>query len=93
MGEKRTPHPSASRRLLTTSTMPLELILNTAQIILAVLLIAAILLQAQGTGVGAVFGGGGNVYRTKRGVEKKLFQLTILLAILFFGVALVNALV
>ncbi|MBM5789732.1 preprotein translocase subunit SecG [Candidatus Parcubacteria bacterium] len=73
--------------------MPLELILNTAQIILAVLLIAAILLQAQGTGVGAVFGGGGNVYRTKRGVEKKLFQLTILLAILFFGVALVNALV
>lgn len=73
--------------------MPIETILNTSQIILAVLLVAAILLQARGTGVGAVFGGGGNVYRTKRGVEKKLFQLTILISILFFGVALANALV
>ena len=53
----------------------------------------AILLQARGTGLGVTFGGGGNVYRTKRGVEKKLFQLTILLSILFFGVALANALV
>lgn len=73
--------------------MNLETILNTAQIILAILLMAAILLQARGTGLGATFGGGGNVYRTKRGVEKKLFQLTILLSILFFGVALANALV
>lgn len=73
--------------------MNLEAILNTIQIILAVLLIVAILLQARGTGLGAAFGGGGNVYRTKRGVEKKLFQLTILLCILFFGVALANALV
>lgn len=73
--------------------MNLEAILNISQIILAVLLIIAVLLQARGTGVGSVFGGGGNVYRTKRGVEKKLFQLTILLSILFFGVALANALV
>ncbi len=73
--------------------MNLETILNVAQIILAVLLMAAVLLQARGTGLGAAFGGGGNVYRSKRGVEKKLFQLTILLSILFFGVALANALV
>ncbi len=73
--------------------MNLVSILNIAQIVLAVLLTVAILLQARGTGIGAAFGGGGNVYRTKRGAEKKLFQLTILLAILFFGVALVNALV
>ncbi|MFA4845377.1 MAG: preprotein translocase subunit SecG [Patescibacteria group bacterium] len=73
--------------------MNTELILNIAQIVLAVLLVAGILLQARGTGLGAAFGGGGNVYRTKRGAEKKLFQLTIVLAILFFGVALVNALV
>ncbi|MBI4713585.1 preprotein translocase subunit SecG [Candidatus Uhrbacteria bacterium] len=71
----------------------METILNIAQIVLVVLLSAAILLQARGTGIGAAFGGGGNVYRTKRGVEKKLFQITILLAILFFGVALANALV
>lgn len=73
--------------------MNLETIFNSAQIILAILLTTAILLQARGTGLGAAFGGSGNVYRTKRGVEKKLFQLTIVLAILFFGVALANALV
>ena len=73
--------------------MNLEVILNISQIILAILLVAAILLQARGTGLGAAFGGGGNVYRTKRGAEKKLFHLTIVLSILFFGVALANALV
>jgi preprotein translocase subunit SecG len=73
--------------------MNLELTLNIAQLILAVLLVAAILLQARGTGLGAAFGGGGNVYRTKRGAEKKIFQMTIILSILFFGVALANALI
>ncbi|MBI4591864.1 preprotein translocase subunit SecG [Candidatus Uhrbacteria bacterium] len=73
--------------------MNLETILNTSQMILAVLLASCILLQARGTGLGAAFGGGGNVYRTKRGAEKKIFQLTIVFSILFFGVALVNALI
>lgn len=73
--------------------MNIETILNVSQIVLAVLLTACILLQARGTGVGVAFGGGGNVYRTKRGVEKKLFHLTIIFAILFFGVALANVLI
>ncbi|MBI5369991.1 preprotein translocase subunit SecG [Candidatus Uhrbacteria bacterium] len=68
-------------------------ILNIVQTVLAVLLIAGVLLQSRGTGLGAAFGGGGNVYRTKRGAEKKLFQLTIIITILFFGVALANVLV
>jgi protein translocase SecG subunit len=68
------------------------MILDIIQLVLAVLLTAAILLQARGTGVGLAFGGDGNVYRTRRGVEKKLHTLTIILAILFFGVALVNTL-
>lgn len=72
--------------------MNLEVVLTTAQVVLASLLVASILLQARGTGLGAAFGGGGNIYRTKRGAEKKIFQLTIVLSILFFGVALVNAL-
>ncbi|MBT5808425.1 preprotein translocase subunit SecG [Candidatus Uhrbacteria bacterium] len=71
----------------------MELILNIAQMILAVLLIAAIMIQASGAGLGAAFGGGGNVYRTKRGAEKKIFQLTILFAILFFGIGLANVLI
>ena len=73
--------------------MNTEIILNISQIILAILLMITIIIQSKGTGLGAAFGGGGNVYRTKRGAEKKLFQLTIIFAILFFGVALVNALV
>ncbi len=68
------------------------MILNFIQIALAVLLSIAILLQARGTGVGVAFGGDGNVYRTRRGVEKKLHLATIVLAILFFGVSLLNAL-
>jgi len=75
------------------ATQPHLLAHHPAQVVLAVLLVASILLQARGTGLGASFGGEGNVYRTKRGVEKRLFQATIVLAILFFGVSLANALV
>lgn len=64
--------------------------LNILQIIIAVLLIAAILLQAKGTGLSGIFGGEGNIFRTKRGMEKILFNATIVLAVLFFAVALAN---
>ncbi len=70
----------------------LDTILNIAQIILAVLLVLFILLQARGAGVGGIFGGGGNVYLAKRGIEKKLHQATVVVAILFFAVALANVL-
>ncbi len=63
---------------------------NIIQIITAVLLITAILLQSRGSGLGAAFGGEGNVYRTKRGVEKMLFIATIILSIIFLGLALAN---
>lgn len=68
------------------------MILNVIQIVLAILLATAILLQARGSGVGLAFGGDGNVYRTRRGIEKRLHVLTIVLAILFFGTALANTL-
>ena len=74
--------------------MTLIRILDIAQIVLAALLVAAILLQAKGTGAGAAFGGeSGAIRRTKRGIEKQLFIATIVLAILFFGIALANALI
>ena len=63
-------------------------ILLIIQLIVAVLLIGAIMLQSRGTGLGAAFGGEGNVYRTKRGLEKSLFRATIALATLFLGSAL-----
>lgn len=74
-------------------TFNTDQILNVSQLVLGALLVAFILLQARGAGLGASFGGEGNVYRTKRGVEKRLFQATIVIAILFFGVSLANALV
>jgi preprotein translocase subunit SecG len=56
---------------------------NVAQIVLSIALILAILLQVRGGGLGGIFGQPDSVYRTRRGVEKTLFQLTIALAILF----------
>jgi len=65
--------------------------LTILQSISAILLVVAILLQAKGTGLGAAFGGGGTVYRSKkRGAEKFLFTATIVLAILFFGLLIVD---
>ncbi len=81
---------------LTLSTVHarlfLDMIFTILITILSILLIGAILMQAQGTGLGAGFGGGGEVFRTKRGVEKKLHTVTIILAILFFGASLANIL-
>jgi preprotein translocase subunit SecG len=57
--------------------------LNVAQIVLSIALILAVLLQVRGGGLGGIFGQPSSVYRTKRGVEKTLFQLTVTLAILF----------
>ncbi len=73
--------------------MDVKFILNIVQLVLAILLTASILLQARGTGLGSVFGGGGNVFRTKRGAEKKIFQLTIIFSILFLGISLANVLI
>jgi preprotein translocase subunit SecG len=64
---------------------------NIAQIILAIALTVAVLLQVRGSGLGAVFGGDSGVVKTRRGVEKLLFNLTIVLAVAFFAVALINA--
>jgi len=65
--------------------------LGIAQIIISVALITAILLQSKGTGLGSVFGGDGSVFRTRRGAEKGLFQLTIVLAVAFGLVSIATA--
>ncbi|MBA3779834.1 MAG: preprotein translocase subunit SecG [Chloroflexi bacterium] len=44
---------------------------------------AAILLQSRGAGLSATFGGDSSVYRSRRGIEKRLFQFTLLLGALF----------
>jgi preprotein translocase subunit SecG len=65
---------------------------NLIQIILSVSLITIIMLQAKGSGLGGIFGGDSSIYKTRRGVEKTLFQATIGLAIAFFAVSLVSVL-
>jgi len=67
-----------------------QTVLNITQIVLAVLLTISIILQARGSGLGAIFGGEGNVYRTKRGAERILFISTIVISILFFATAIAN---
>src|SRR5258705_8462822 len=57
--------------------------LAVGQIIVSIALIAAILLQARGTGLSGTFGGDSAVYRSRRGVERRLWQFTIILLVLF----------
>jgi len=61
-----------------------------SQIIVAIFLILSILLQKSGGGLGAAFGGGGGFYTTRRGLEKKIFGLTIIFGIIFVALALLN---
>ena len=67
--------------------------LHIAMILLSAGLIALILLQSKGTSLGGLFGGDSAVYQSKRGVEKTLFNATIVAAVLFFVLALVVVLV
>ena len=66
-------------------------ILPYIQIILSIILIAAILLQQSDAGVGGVLGGGdaGGLYHTRRGFEKFLFVMTIVVAVLLTLSALI----
>ena len=68
----------------------LKTLLPYAQITVAILLIGAILVQQKGTGLGAAFGGEGNIYRTKRGFEKVIFTSTIILGIVFLILAILG---
>jgi preprotein translocase subunit SecG len=68
-------------------------ILFAIQIVVAIGITAAILLQAQGTGLGSTWGGGGETYHTRRGLEKVLFYLTIGLIVVFTLISVASILV
>jgi protein translocase SecG subunit len=67
-----------------------DTILFVALLLVSAGLITAILMQARGTGLGATFGGESSVYRSRRGVEARLYQFTIVLAVLFVVVSLIS---
>ena len=64
------------------------MILNILQIIICVSLIALILMQSSGSGLGSAWGGSGQSFHSRRGVEQTIFKLTILLVVVFVGVSL-----
>jgi len=69
----------------------MEKVLTIVQILISVFLVASILLQQKGSGLGSTFGGdGGTGYSTRRGIEKVLFCSTIILALAFLAIALVR---
>ncbi len=57
--------------------------LAVGQFIVAAALILSVLLQARGTGLSGAFGGDSSVYRSRRGIERRLWQFTIALLVLF----------
>ncbi|MFC1904841.1 preprotein translocase subunit SecG [Chloroflexota bacterium] len=63
--------------------------ISIALIVLSLALILTILLQVRGGGLGGIFGQAATVFRTKRGVEKTLFQLTIALVVIFIIVSII----
>jgi len=65
-------------------------ILAIGQILLSIALVTAILMQARGTGLSGTFGGDSAVYRSRRGIEKRLWQFTLVLLVLFVLFALVS---
>ena len=66
-------------------------LLVVAQILIALAVGSSILLQARGTGLSSTFGGESTAYRSRRGLERILFRLTVILAIVFVVISLVGA--
>lgn len=61
-----------------------------AQIVLSIVLIVTILLQSRGAGLGSAWGGEGQMYGTRRGVEKLLFRTTVLASVLFILISIAS---
>ncbi len=68
----------------------MEAFLFFALLVSAIGLIAAVLMQSRGSGLGATFGGGdASSFRTRRGVEQRLYQFTIILSVIFVSIAMI----
>jgi len=63
--------------------MNIDSILQTITVVSAILMIITILLQQRGASLGAGFGSSGELYTTRRGIDKSLFEATVMLAIIF----------
>lgn len=71
----------------------MDIVFDIAQLVIGIVMIAAILLQNKGGGLGAAFGGGETVATTRRGAEKGLYNVTIVLATIFVSLAVARMLI
>jgi preprotein translocase subunit SecG len=71
----------------------LDFYLSMTLIVVSIVLIGLVMLQARGSGLGTMFGGDGGVYKTRRGLEKTVFNMTIVFSAIFLVVSLITVLV
>lgn len=65
-------------------------LLLSVNIIVALIVIALILIQGKGAGLGSAWGGGGEFFQTRRGLDKITLQLTIFFIVVFLAISLIN---
>ena len=65
-------------------------ILLIANIVTSILIVIFILVQGRGAGLGSAWGGGGEFFQTRRGIEKLTMQATVFLIIIFFAISVIN---
>ncbi len=68
----------------------MQTVFNVVQIVVSAALALVILLQVKGGGLGGIFGQSDTVFRTKRGLERRLFQLTVVLVVVFVAISIVS---
>lgn len=75
-------------------TKIMEQFLDYAMIITSISLIASVVLQSKGAGLGGLSGGDtGGVFSARRGIEKTLFRITIILSVIFFSLAIYTVMI
>jgi len=65
-------------------------ILLIINIVVAIVITGLILLQGKGAGLGSAWGGGGEMFQTRRGIEKITLRITVVLIVLFFALSLIS---
>jgi len=73
--------------------MNLHQTITIVQLVISVFLILSVLLQSRGAGLSGTFGGDSAVYTTRRGPEKMLYWITVILALVFVGLAIASLII
>jgi protein translocase SecG subunit len=82
-------YPSRAAATTGVDLKLVEIFLFVSLLLTSIGLVTAILMQSRGSGLGATFGGGdSSTFRSRRGVEARLYQFTVVLAVAFVGVAM-----